>query len=600
MDYNYFLHTHTKDKWHALGIKRRAGIVVPLFSLYSANSTGIGEIPDLKLLIDWAVKTGISIIQLLPLNDVGDDFAPYSSVSTFALDPMYLNLSSLIGVETSYTKELARIKRKARASYGKVNYDVKKLKLELLWLIYKSHPTDSEEFNDYITQNEYWLRDYALYKVIREQNPMNGWSGWEDKFQFRDAQALKELEERNIEKIHFYYWMQWQLHEQMKIVKQYAAENAVYLMGDLPFLVSRESADVWAHPNYFLSELSAGAPPDMYFATGQKWGMPPYNWNNIANDGFEYVKQKLRYAENFYDMYRIDHFVGLFRVWVSPLDDVEGRGSYLPREEYLWEQHGRKIIDVMTHSTKMLPCAEDLGTVPGCSYHVLAEYGIPGIDFQRYYKQDFRFRSPNEYRINSQAVMSTHDSSFWINWWQYEAGTIDEKLFELMCEKAHIDHRHYRYAKSILFNKKLSGHGRLYWNEGISSHEQMLQILQPQEKANDFAYMFMESYKEKQKFLDYLGYHEGSISELSANLVYKCLNKINQSGSIFSMQLMQEYLCLDENLLKKIKRWKCRINTPGTVSRDNWSLLLPLSLEELLKLPANEMIASVITNTGRK
>lgn len=600
MDYNYFLHTHTKDKWEKIGVKRRAGIVVPLFSLCSKQSTAIGEIPDLRLLVDWCVKTGMTIIQLLPLNDVGDDFAPYSSVSTFALDPMYLRISDLIGIDTTYTKELAKIKRKARPSYSKVNYDVKQLKLDLLWLIYKSHETNSDEFNKYIENNLYWLKDYALYKVIREQNPLNGWSGWEDKLKNRDPQALKEIEELNIEKVRFQYWMQWQLHEQMKSVKQYAAENAVYLMGDLPFLVSRESADVWAHQDYFISELSAGAPPDMYFAMGQKWGMPPYNWNNIANDGFEYVKQKLRYAENFYDMYRIDHFVGLFRVWVSPLDDTEGRGGYMPREEYLWEQHGRKIIDVMTHSTTMLPCAEDLGTVPGCSYHVLSEYGIPGIDFQRYYKQDFRFKTPNEYRVNSQAVMSTHDSSFWINWWQYEAGTIDEKLFELMCEKAQIEFSHYRYAKSVLFDKKLSRHGRLYWNDNITSHEHMLQILQPMDKAYDFAYMFMESYKEKQKFLEYLGYHEGGINEVSTNLMYKCLNKINQSASIFSMQLLQEYLGLDELLLKKISRWKCRINTPGSVSKENWSLLLPLSLEELNELSANETISTIIYNTGRK
>jgi 4-alpha-glucanotransferase len=245
----------------------------------------------------------------------------------------------------------------------------------------------------------------------------------------------------------------------------------VYIMGDLPFLVSKESADVWSHRDYFMLEFSAGAPPDMYFALGQKWGMPPYNWNKISEDGFAYLAEKLKYSENFYDMYRIDHFVGLFRVWVSPRDEELQKsvvGTYLPKEEYMWEQHGRKIIDVMVRSTEMLPCAEDLGTVPGCSYHVLNEYGIPGIDFQRYCKENFRFKQPGEYRINSAAVISTHDSSFWINWWQFEAGTIDEKLFELQCEKSGIDYGHYRYAKSILFNSRLSRHGRLYWNNSIS------------------------------------------------------------------------------------------------------------------------------------
>jgi 4-alpha-glucanotransferase len=588
LDYNYLLHTHTKDKWQKIGVQRRAGVVVPLFSVYSEQSMGIGEIPDIKMLVEWCRQTGMSIIQLLPLNDVGGDFAPYSSVSTFALDPMYLSLRNLTGVETlPYEKDFQKIKRKCKPAFGRVNYKVKQLKLDLLWLIYKSHETNSAEFNGFIEKNIYWLRDYALYKVIREANPNEGWDKWEDKLKYRYPEALKEVEDFNIEKMRFHYWMQWQLHEQMIDIKKFASENGIYIMGDLPFLVSRESADVWSHQNYFLTELSSGAPPDMYFAMGQKWGMPPYNWNSIAYDGFVYVKEKLKYAENFYDMYRIDHFVGLFRVWVSPTDNDEAIGAYLPPEEYLWEQHGRKIIDVMAHSTSMLPCAEDLGTVPGCSYHVLYEYGIPGIDFQRYYKENFRFKTPAEYRMNSQAVISTHDSSFWINWWQFEAGTIDEKLFDMMCEKDNIDPRHYKYAKSVLFNKKLSRYGRLYWNDDITSHKLMLEILQPKEKADDFAYMYMESYKEKEKFLEYLEYPEGNINEVSANLMNKCLDKANQSASIFSIQLIQEYLGLDEALLQKMCRAKYRINTPGSVSKQNWSLLLPVSLESLLKLDIN-------------
>jgi 4-alpha-glucanotransferase len=601
LDYNYFLHTHTKDKWQKIGINRRAGVVVPLFSVYSERSTGIGEIPDVKLLLEWCKKTGISIIQLLPLNDVGDDFAPYSSLSTFALDPMYLSLRNLIGVDTlNYENEFAKIKKKSRPLFGRVNYKIKKLKLELLWLIYKSHQTNTAEFNNFIERNNYWLRDYALFKVIGEDNPHTGWDKWEDSLKYRDTAALKEIEGLNIEKIRYYYWMQWQLHEQMKEVKKIASVNGIYIMGDLPFLVSGQSADVWAHQNYFLTELSAGAPPDMYFALGQKWGMPPYNWNNIADDGFLYLREKLKYAENFYDMYRIDHFVGLFRVWVSPVNDNspdKPAGSYMPPEEYLWESHGRKIIDVMAHATSMLPCAEDLGTVPGCSYHVLSEFGIPGIDFQRYYKENFRFKTPGEYRINSQAVISTHDSSFWINWWQYEAGTIDEKLFELMCQKANIDTKHCRHAKSELFNKHLSRHGRLYWKDSISSPDILLEVLNPpRDKAHDFVYMYMESFKEKLKFLEYLGYYNSNIDEVSTELVYKCLDKANQSASIFSMQLLHEYLGLDVKLLAKIARWNYRLNTPGKVSKNNWSLLAPLSLEELL----NSEINPVIKELNRK
>ncbi|MCI0450346.1 MAG: 4-alpha-glucanotransferase [Chlorobi bacterium] len=603
MPYDYFKYTHTKDKWEKIGLRRRAGVAVPLFSLYSNNSIGIGEIPDLRLLVDWCCKTGMSIIQLLPLNDVGSDFAPYNSVSSFALDPMYLSLKNLKNANTNdFGDSIAGLRKKYRAKFGKVNYKIKKAKCELLWEIYKSIRTDNiDEFKNYIEQNRYWLKDYALYKVISESIPIASWDQWNHSIKYRQFEALNEIEINNYERIIFYSWLQWQLYEQMKDVKKYANQRGVLLMGDLPFLVSRESAEVWSHQNYFRLELSSGAPPDMYFATGQKWGMPPYNWDEIAKDDFVYIKEKLSYAENFYDMYRIDHFVGLFRVWTIPVNGTKDAisGSYLPAEEYLWEAHGRKIIDVMVNSTSMLPCAEDLGTLPHCSNNVLYEYGITGIDFQRYCKGNFHFKHQLEYRINSTAVLSTHDSSFFVNWWQFEAGTIDEKLFELMCESTNMDYRHYKYSKSVLFDKNLSKNGRLYWNENILTHEIMLGILRPaQDKANDFIYLYLDSFDEKKKFMSYLEEPQES-SNISPAFMYKCLEKINQSASIFSIQLIHEYLCLDEKLLEKMGKWSCRINFPGRVSKNNWSLILPVPLEELLRLDINSAINEIILKTER-
>lgn len=603
MDYSYFLHTKTAGKWQTTGVKRRAGIAVPLFSVYSASSVCIGEIPDLKLLVDWCIKTGMSIIQLLPINDVGGDFAPYSSLSTFALDPMYIAIRKLKNADTSpYENDLSKLRKKYRPLFGRVNYNIKKAKIDLLWKIYKSSRTDNlAEFKNYISQNSYWLKDYALYKIIKEKYPSEGWQEWKDSLKYRQKEGLENTENNNFEKMHFHYWMQWQLAEQMKEVKSYAEANDIFLMGDLPFLVSRESADVWAHQNYFRTELSAGAPPDMYFALGQKWGMPPYNWDNIANDGFTYLKEKLKYAENFYNMYRIDHFVGLFRVWTSPVNDEQkaSGGSHLPADEHLWESHGRRIIDVMVNSSSMMACAEDLGTVPACSYRVLEEYGIPGMDFQRYSKNNFYFKHPSEYRAISIAVTSTHDSSFWVNWWQFEAGTIDEKLFELMCKTANIEQGHYKYAKSVLFNEKLSNHGRLYWNEDVNSPEFLVNILQPpHDKTNDFVYLYLDSFNEKKKFLSYLEYFNET-GELSSVLLYKCLEKINQSHSVFNIQLIQEYLGLDERLLGKISKWSYRINTPARVSRRNWSIILPVSLEELLELDINTPIRDMLTRTDR-
>ena len=601
MDYSFLLNTKTADKWHKIGAKCRAGIAVPLFSVYSENSIGIGEIPDLKLLIDWCNKTGMTILQLLPLNDVGNDFAPYSSISTFALDPMYLSIKLLRDVDINkYIDKLKELKNKFRPLFGRVNYKIKKAKLDILWDIYiNSTLNNITELNNFILNNDYWLKDYALYKVIIESLPDSRWEFWNSSVKYRNFDALNEIETENMKRINFFYWVQWQLYEQMKEIKHFAASKGVFIMGDLPFLVSRESADVWAHKNYFRLDLSAGAPPDMYFALGQKWGMPPFDWDKIANEGFLYLKERLKYAENFYNMYRIDHFVGLFRVWTSSINDNSPTGSYLPYEEYLWETHGRRILDEMINSSSMLPCAEDLGTVPECSYKVLSEYGIPGIDFQRYMKSNFNFRSPYEYRSNSCAVLSTHDSTFFVNWWQFEAGTIDEKLFEIMFFSQSSDVQHYKYVKETLFNLQVSMNGRLRWNEFVSSVDVMFSILRPSpEKTNDFSYIYMESFGEKQKFMNFLGINNFN-EDISLELVKSALVKANESCSIFSIQLLHEYLCLDPGLINKISRKNYRINVPGKVSKNNWSLILPVSIEKLLDLDINVEIKDIISLTSR-
>jgi 4-alpha-glucanotransferase len=607
LDYSYLSNTATASKWQKIGINRRSGIAVPLFSIYSKDSIGIGEITDLKLLVDWCKKTGMSIIQLLPLNEIGMDRAPYSSISTFAIEPIYINLNKVIGVDLNLFKDdIIKLKKRFPQRKLRARYSVKHAKLDLLLKFYQN-AVSNESFNKFCSENAFWLDDYALLKVTGEKLSSEIWYEWSEDLKNRKEESIKEIEIEYHERIKFYKWVQWQLYEQLKDVKQYANDNGVLLMGDLPFLVSRDSADVWSHQNYFRLELSSGAPPDMYFALGQKWGMPPYNWYEIAKDEFAYIRKKLKYAENFYNMYRIDHFVGLFRVWTipinSPPEEAASHGRYEPPEEHLWEEHGKAIINAMLESTSMLPCAEDLGTVPPCSYRVLYDYGITGIDFQRYLKNqgnNFAFKNPHEYRLNSVAVSSTHDSSFFFNWWKHEAGTMDEKLFELLCMKQGLDVNQIKEIKKVLFKKKLSGYGRLYWNDEINSRDLFLSIMQPSpETEHNLSYAYLDSYAEKWKFLDYLEYFNTTITESGTELIYKCLEKINQSASIFSIQLLQEYLALDDALFEKMNKWRFRINTPGTVNNNNWSLLLPCPLEDMLGLEINNTIKDLMVKTGR-
>ncbi len=408
MAYNSFHTSKTSEKWAKIGIKRRAGTALPLFYLYSRKSTGIGEIPDLKLLIDWCKKARLSIIQLLPMNETGYDHSPYNSISTFALEPMYLRLSDLKNIDIDkYKPDIKKLKRKFPKGNYKVDYNIKDEKINLLWKIFQADFKDSEDFQTYRKKNVFWLKHYAMYKVLKEVNRLKGFEEWQPKHKRADKKELDKIEIEFKERLRFYFWIQWQLYEQFTEVKKYAAEKKVLLMGDIPFLVSRDSADVWCFQKkkYFKMDKLSGAPPDMYFAKGQRWGMPVYNWEVIEKEKFKYIKERLKYAANFYDMYRIDHFVGLFRVWTIDKDTPEEfggmKGKFYPEDESKWVEQAEKIINAMTCGNEMLPVAEDLGTVPPVSYRVLEEYGIPGTDVMRWmreYNGNYDFINPFKYR----------------------------------------------------------------------------------------------------------------------------------------------------------------------------------------------------------
>lgn len=583
---------------------------MPLFSVYSKNSIGIGEIPDLKLLTDWCCNTGLSIIQLLPLNEVGFDFSPYNGVSTFALEPMYISLKDLRKTDLKPFRNEIRDLKKKYVNFkdsGKLNYEIKNEKLRLLRKIFSSVDLSRiKNFEIFVNENKHWLRYYSLFRILTVMHDGKDWADWELKYAYISSLTAEKILRENEDERNFYYWMQWQLFEQLRSVKRYASKKGVLLMGDLPFLVSRNSADVWAYKNFFKLSLSSGAPPDMYFSKGQRWGMPPYNWENIELQDFVYLKQRLKYAANFYDMFRIDHFVGLFRIWTisknESLENAGYNGKFDPEEEYYWEGHGRKILEVMNESSDMLPCAEDLGTVPECSGKVLKEFGVTGIDVMRWERNaKYDFKPAESYRVNSNATVSTHDSSSLPAWWKYEAGTIDEFAFRKICENMNIWNEDYYYLSEKLFigNKN----GRLSWKKEISNVYVLLETLKMDyDRAAEIINIYLSSFSEKNKFLKYIG--EGDTENISGedvpvSFIRDTLEKISSTDSIFSIQLLMEYLYLDNDILKNFSSGDFRINSPGTVSGDNWSMVIPVSMEELGEMKINKLIKELNFKSGR-
>ncbi len=574
-------------------LQKRAGVLVPLFCVYSQKSAGLADLSDIKLIVDWARKTGNSIIQLLPMNEVGSLFCPYDSVSSFALEPVYISLTAA---------KQAALKKSFPDVKPYVDYSLKNEKIKILREIFVSRPKLNSEFDKFKNQNSYWLADFSLFKALKDYHQGLAWWDWQEKYRNRKAQALESFKNEHLCEIEFQSWMQWLAFKQFKEVKVYAASRKVLLKGDLPILVSRDSADVWSYPEYFKLDFAAGAPPDMYCAKGQRWGMPTYDWARIAADDYKYLKEKLKYAENFYDILRIDHVVGLFRIWSisynEPLENQGLNGFFDPVDESKWLGQGKHILSLIQASTKMSLCAEDLGIIPKVCTDTLKELGIPGNDVQRWVK-DWNvlhdFLEPAEYRALSVAMLSTHDTTNWPAWWENEAGTIDEDLFLRKCKDRKID---YDSVKGLLFDKARSCHGRLRWLDSIDSQEKLVSSLgKNRGEVGDFIDLYLNSYQEKEKLWKHLGL-KGKMREKSDAEIVKAVLKITlNSNARLCINTIVDYLYLTD--VFKGDPYQYRINFPGTISNKNWSLTIPISLEELLKHKVTKEIRSMISDSGR-
>ncbi len=596
--------TPSQNKWARIGAQKRAGVLVPLFSVYSRKSVGIGEFRDLKLLIDWAKLSGNSIIQLLPLNELGSLFCPYDSVSSFALEPAYISLEEIPGIDKNIIKaRIKQLRKEFPAPKSHVDYRIKKIKLEALRDIFSDESRDMpKELEEFAEENSYWVNDFALYKVIKECHQGKPWYEWEDKYKNRIMPQLEVFRKEHEKEIAFQVWVQWQLYRQFKEVKDYAGSEKILLKGDMPLLVSRDSADVWQHQDFFKLEFAAGAPPDMYCAKGQRWGMPTYDWDQVAKDNYRYLKEKLKIAEELYDILRIDHVVGLFRIWSipynEPLENQGLHGFFDPADENQWGEHGRNILSVMLKNTKMLLCAEDLGVIPKVCTRTLEEFGIPGNDVQRWmkdWKVKHDFLDPWNYRILSVTMLSTHDMTIWPAWWENEAGTVDEALFIRKCAERGID---YAAAKEKLFDLSPSKHGRLCWLDSVASGDVLASILgKRKEEVGDFIDMYENTYREKEKLWKRLKLSAPMQESANKDAISAVLKMTLESRAIFCIHLIFDWLSLSGML--KGDPYQYRINTPGTISENNWSVVIPISLEGLIKHKVTKETKKMIASSAR-
>lgn len=509
---DYLHSTPAKKAWNRIGARPHHGINIPLFSLHSEESSGIGEFLDLLPLLPWLKNRNFDILQLLPLNDSGLDSSPYNALSAFALNPLHISLKQLPRINQhadliQAIKELKSLNQLQHIDYEKVRQE----KFKILHQYYQKEAKTffkNEEHQKFFMKYQ-WMQGYALFKSLKEDSGWKNWESWEESIRYPDEKLRLQLYHHYYEKINFHLFLQYFCFQQMQQVKNEAEKLGILLKGDLPILTSRESADVWLNQNQFDLNYSAGAPPDMYNSEGQNWGFPLYNWNELEKESYHWWKTRLQVSENFYHLYRLDHVVGFFRIWAFPIGKSAQEAHFIPFHFDQWMTQGRKIMLQLLANSRMLPIGEDLGTVPPEVRLSLKELGICGtkvMRWERMWNEDKRFIDPSYYSPISMTTVSTHDSETLQLWWTNQPDEAKE-----FCK-----------FKNWIYTTPLSTH-------------QQIEILRDS----------------------------------------------HRSGSLFHINLLQEYLTIFPEL-----RWPTpedeRINIPGTISKRNWSYKFKPSVEEII------------------
>ena len=326
----------------ALYNRKLAGTLVPVFSLRTRKSAGIGDFGDLKTMIDFVASTGQKVLQLLPINDTTithtwTDSYPYSCISVFAIHPQYANLHALPELKDAKARAEAEKTRAELNALDKIDYEkVNDFKINYLRQIFNQEGEKmmkTAEYKAFFQDTKQWLVPYAQYSYLRDKNGTADFNQWPDHQVWDEAErkALTDPKTAAYKNVAFFYFVQFVLDRQMQEAHEYAKAKGVILKGDIPIGVNRNGCDVWMEPKYFNLNGQAGAPPDDFSANGQNWGFPTYNWFEMLKDGCQWWNRRFQNMARYFDAYRIDHVLGFFRIWEIPVSSVHGLlGQFAP------------------------------------------------------------------------------------------------------------------------------------------------------------------------------------------------------------------------------------------------------------------------------
>jgi 4-alpha-glucanotransferase len=424
---------------------RQSGIGVPLFSIASSTSWGLGEFADLPAFASWCAAAGQRSVQLLPLNEISPgETSPYSSMSAMALDPIYIHVpavadyvhaggEALLGAEDR--ERLARAQASPAVRYA----DVRHVKARVLRRCYAHFVAEdlardtprAAAFRDYEARESWWLAPYCTFRAIHAAEDERAWWEWPAALAYSDPVALKEAGAALAEEQRYRAYLQWIAEEQWQAARR--AAGALRVFGDLPFMISGDSPDVWMRREQFRLDATVGVPPDAFSESGQDWGLPPWRWDVMHGTGFSWMRARARRTAALFDGVRIDHLVGLYRIYVRPLDPAQPRG-FAPPDEPTQSRLGATLLSIYLGSGLEV-VAEDLGTVPDFVRWSMARLGVPGFKVMRWERAwkapGQPFIDPGEYPEVSVALSGTHDTESLAQWWR-ELPEADRAAFVAM------------------------------------------------------------------------------------------------------------------------------------------------------------------------
>lgn len=420
---------------------RRAGLLLPLFSARSTRSWGIGDIADLARLGPWLRASGLRLLQVLPVNDMATgQTSPYSALSAMAIESLYIAVEDVpdvqaLGAGALTTEEratLSTLNASAAVPYA-ATMTVKDAVLHRAFERFRREEWASDtpraaELRAYIAEEAWWLDDYSLFRVLHDHHGARAWWDWPAGLAAREPDAMASARTAHAEAVLETCWLQWIAQRQWEAARR--SLEGIALVGDLPFMVSADSADVWAHQSLFSREASVGTPPDAFSESGQDWGLPVYRWDAMRADGFGWLRARARRMAAMFDGFRIDHLVGFYRTYWRPADG--STPYFVPDEEAEQRRLGEATIEAFASAGAAL-IAEDLGTIPDFVRDSLQALELPGYKVMRW-ERDWHvpgqpFHDPATYAPASLATTGTHDTDMLADWWDT---TSDEEKTALL------------------------------------------------------------------------------------------------------------------------------------------------------------------------